>query len=103
MVKKLLTEEFERATQSGVVLIDFYADWCGPCRRLAPIIENVAQQVGRNANIYKVNIDESAALARRFGIRSVPTMLLFKDGELINSILGMRSEVAILETIKSAI
>ena len=103
MVKKLLTEEFDRVTQDGVTLIDFYADWCGPCRRLTPIIENVAKQVSPMANIYKVNIDESAALARRFGVRSVPTMLLFKDGQLVNSISGLRSEKIILETIKSAL
>ncbi len=103
MVKKLLTEQFESATQEGVTLIDFYADWCGPCRRLSPIIERVSRQVSPNADIYKVNIDESGALARRFGIRSVPTLLLFKDGELVNSVSGLQSEKTILQIIKSAL
>tara|TARA_Y100001963_G_scaffold142953_1_gene213158 strand:+ start:171 stop:482 length:312 start_codon:yes stop_codon:yes gene_type:complete len=103
MVKKLLTEQFESATQEGVTLIDFYADWCGPCRRLSPIIESVSKQVSPNADIYKVNIDESGALARRFGIRSVPTLLLFKDGVLVNSVSGLQSEKTILRIIKSAL
>tara|TARA_R100000008_G_scaffold80904_1_gene63684 strand:+ start:1324 stop:1635 length:312 start_codon:yes stop_codon:yes gene_type:complete len=103
MVKKLLTEEFDKKTTEGVVLVDFYADWCGPCRRLSPIIESVAQKVGTTASVYKVNIDEGAGLARRFNIRGVPTLLIFKDGEVVDSMSGLKSEAVILNAIKSAL
>lgn len=103
MVRNLLTEEFDNKTEKGVVLIDFYADWCGPCKRLSPTLESVAKRIGAEANIYKVDVDENADLANRFGIRGVPTMLLFKDGKLVRSMPGVQDENIIFEAVKSAL
>ena len=103
MVKKLLTEEFDRKTNEGVVLVDFYADWCGPCRRLGPIIENVAQKIGNRASVYKVNIDEGTGLARRYNIRGVPTMMIFKNGKVVDTMSGVQPEAVILNAIENAL
>mgnify|MGYP006409702127 CR=1 FL=1 len=87
----------------GKVLVDFYADWCGPCRRLGPIIENVAQKIGDKANVYKVNIDEGTGLARRFNIRGVPTMVIFKNGKVVGTMSGVQTEAVILNAIENAL
>lgn len=65
------------------VLVDFYADWCGPCRVQAPILQQVAGHVGDQARILKIDVDRNNALAARYGIRSIPTLLLFKNGEVV--------------------
>jgi len=76
-------DDFNTAIQSGVVLVDFYADWCGPCRRLAPILEQIAVDFEGRAKIIKVDTASSGDLALRFGIESIPTLILFKNGEKI--------------------
>jgi thioredoxin 1 len=83
--------QFEDITKTGVVLIDFHANWCGPCKMLGPILERVATAV-TGATIAKVNVDDEKELASQFGIRSIPAMLFFKNGELVDRIVGMRQE-----------
>ena len=80
-MKVLNEKEFKEQVEQtkGVVLVDFYAMWCGPCRMLAPILEELSEEV--ETPIYKVDVDECENLARRFGILSIPTMILFKDGK----------------------
>ncbi len=72
------------------VLIDFWAEWCGPCRMVAPIVDALAQDYDGRVKVAKLNVDENPQVARRFGIRSIPTLLLFKDGELKESAIGLR-------------
>ncbi len=79
-VKELTSATFDSETANGLVLIDFWAPWCAPCRMMAPIFETVAEKLNAKAKFIKVNIDESPDLPARFGIRNIPTLLLLKDG-----------------------
>ncbi len=83
----------------GTVLVDFFATWCGPCKMLAPVLEQVAQDT--TAKIYKVDIDESEDLARSYGIMVVPTMIIFKDGKQVEKFSGYMQKDAILAKINS--
>lgn len=74
------------------VLVDFWAEWCAPCRMLTPVLEELASEYNGKAKIGKVNVDDSQLLATRYGIRSIPTLLLFKGGEVVGQIVGLRSK-----------
>ncbi|MDS0282767.1 thioredoxin [Haloarcula onubensis] len=83
-------QAFQDAVGDGVVLVDFYADWCGPCKQLEPIVERVA--AGTDATVAKVDIDANQGLATQYGVRSVPTLLLFADGEPVERLVGVQQE-----------
>lgn len=74
------------------VLVDFWAEWCGPCRTLAPIVEAIAEQYGDAARVYKLNVDDSPAVAQRYGIHAIPTLILLQDGAEKDRILGLASQ-----------
>ncbi|MBQ8439661.1 MAG: thioredoxin [Clostridia bacterium] len=78
------------------VLVDFWASWCGPCRMLAPVIDEIAEE-NENVKVCKVNVDEQEELAARFGIMSIPTLLVFRNGELVNQTVGVQSKQALLD------
>jgi thioredoxin 1 len=77
---------------SGPILVDFWAEWCGPCRLMAPILDKVAARLKGRARVAKVDVDENQALAAKFGIMSIPTMILFKDGQIVEQVVGTTSE-----------
>lgn len=87
MLKHLTAADFDQTIRNGAVVVDFFADWCGPCRMLAPVLESLAEE-NTDIAIYKVNVDEEPDLARRYGIMSIPTMLFFMDGQLIDKAVG---------------
>jgi thioredoxin 1 len=89
-VTHLSEQDFDKflSASDRPVLVDFWAPWCGPCRVLGPIMEGVAQAHGDKVRVVKVNVDENQTLAQRFGIRGIPTVVVFKDGEAVGSVSG---------------
>jgi thioredoxin 1 len=98
MTIKILNESnFDTETSTGTTLVDFYADWCGPCRMLSPIIESVADSLSGQINVVKVDVDKSPNLARRFNVKGIPTLLVVKDGNVVNRKTGMGTREQLLE------
>ena len=88
---------------SKPVLVDFWAEWCGPCRALTPILEEVAQEIGERAKIIKINVDENSSLAQKFGIRGIPTMIFFKNGQAAKTLVGLQSKEEIKKVLEELI
>ena len=102
LIEHLTAQNFAHKTKSGVVLVDFWADWCMPCKMMAPILNEVAEATDGTATIYKLNVDEQQQVAAQFGIRSIPTMILFKDGKEVERIIGVKSKEAVIASINKA-
>jgi thioredoxin 1 len=98
---ELTNENFEATTKEGVALVDFWAPWCGPCRMIAPVIEELAEEFDGKAAICKVNTDEQQELASKFAVRSIPTILLMKDGEVVETMVGAASKAAFAEKLNA--
>ena len=81
------------------VLVDFYADWCAPCRAMKPVLEDLKSQMGEDVAIYKIDVDQNQMLAERYGIRSIPTLILFKDGKPVWRKSGMASSVELQKAV----
>jgi thioredoxin 1 len=92
-------QNFSNKVKTGVVLVDFWAAWCGPCKLMAPIMNSVAEETDGKVTIGKVNVDEQRATASKFKIRSIPTMILFKNGKEIHRFTGVKSKDTIIREI----
>lgn len=88
--------EADVAKASGLVLLDFWAEWCGPCRALGPVLEDVAKEMGGRVTIAKMNVDQNPETPTKFGVRSIPTLVLFKDGQQIDTKVGSLPKQALL-------
>jgi thioredoxin 1 len=101
LIKHLTDETFEAEISKGVTLVDFNATWCGPCRMLSPILEEVAEFFKGKAHIAKVDIDSEQDTAAEYKVSSVPTLILFKDGEEVDRLIGLRDADSIKEFIEN--
>ena len=97
MLQVLTESNFKNTVSKGITVVDFYADWCGPCKMLTPILEKVSEKV--EAKICKVNVDESQELAQQFGVRGIPFLVVMKDGKMVEQSVGFKDETTILEMI----
>lgn len=95
----ITAKEFDATIAHGYTFVDFYADWCGPCQMMGPVLEDLAQDYQGKVAFVKVNVDQNMELAGRYGITSIPNMFLFKDGEVVNEILGYHSKADIKQFI----
>lgn len=92
-------EEFEQTIETGKVLVDFFATWCGPCRMLTPVLEELSEEVN-DVTIIKVDVDELPELARRYAIMSIPTIFYFVDGQIVNKTVGFQDKQGLKKIIK---
>lgn len=99
-MKQITEKDFDNEVKEGVVLVDFSASWCGPCKMLAPVLEELSGDVASQAKIFKVDIDDSAQLASDFKIASVPTMIVFKDGTPVDKMIGFNPKEAVKEMLE---
>lgn len=102
MADSLQDKDFEAlvANSQGLVLVDFWAEWCGPCKQLVPVLDEVASDVGGLVKVYKMNIDENPDTPTKYGVRSIPTMMLFKNGELVSTKIGALPKSGIIDWVQ---
>ncbi len=85
----------------GPVLIDFYAEWCGPCKMLAPIVDQIADELGGSAKVFKIDVDQAQELAAKFNIMSIPNLLIFKNGAVVDQLVGVMPKEQLLEKLNA--
>ena len=101
-VKSITDSDFQSCIESeGLVLVDFWAEWCGPCRALGPKLEEIAEENSEGLTVVKLNVDENRETAQKFSIRSIPTMIVFKAGEPVETLMGNLPKEDIVEKLKS--
>lgn len=105
MEVKITDENFQKEVNESSlpVLVDFYADWCGPCKMMAPLVGQLAEEYGGKCKVGKCNVDENPQTASMFKVMSIPTFILFKDGKAVDSIVGAVSKTALEEKIKQVL
>ena len=98
-VKILDSGNFQKIVSGGTSLVDFWAEWCGPCLQQGPIIDDLAEKIGDNVNVCKVDVDTNQEIASKYEVTSIPTILVFKDGEVVKRFVGVQS----LKTLEEAL
>ena len=102
-VKTFTDGNFDDETKTGVVLVDFWAEWCGPCRMIAPALEEIAGTLGDKVKIVKLNVDENPSTASKYGIMSIPTLMIFKNGEMASRQVGAAPKQKLEQWITTAV
>lgn len=102
-MKIINKNEFDQVISNGVVMVDFFATWCGPCKMLSPVLEEVAEEVKDAITIVKVDVDQDGDLAMRYGIMSVPTMIIFKDGQPVKQLQGFMPKPQLVSELKNVL
>ncbi len=92
-------QTFTAETGSGVVLVDFWATWCGPCKMIAPVLEDLDTEIGDKVKIVKIDVDENQETAGKYGVMSIPTLLVLKDGEVVDKTVGFQPKEALKELV----
>ncbi|MGG0720197.1 thioredoxin [Robertmurraya massiliosenegalensis] len=100
-ISHVTDQNFDTETGSGVVLADFWAPWCGPCKMIAPVLEELDSELGEKLKIVKLDVDDNQETAAKFGVMSIPTLLVFKDGEVVDKVVGFQPKEALAERLNS--
>ena len=103
MVRKINEDNFDLEIKDGVVVVDFFAIWCGPCKMLSPIFENLSREMNEKVKFVKLDVDENIQVARRYNINSIPTMMIFKNGKAVDKIVGFSPKDKIVAKIQKYI
>lgn len=99
-IKVLEKKNFKPAIRNGLVLVDFWASWCGPCKMMVPVLNEIAENTNNGISVAKVNVEYQKQLATQFNIRSIPTLILFQDGKEVKRLVGFKTKKAILKEVK---
>lgn len=98
-ITNVTDSNFNTETNEGVVLADFWAPWCGPCKMIAPVLEELDTEMGEKVKIVKLDVDENQETASKFGVMSIPTLLVFKNGEVVDKVVGFQPKDALAEVL----
>jgi len=98
-IENVTDQNFAEQTADGLVLIDFWAPWCGPCKMIAPVLEEIDGEMGEKVKIVKLNVDENQETAGKYGVMSIPTLLLMKDGNIVDQVIGFQPKEALVNVI----
>jgi thioredoxin 1 len=99
-IKKLSDQNFEHQIKSGIMLVDFWATWCMPCKMMAPVLNDLSEDLNGNASVGKLDVDQNRAASAKYAVRSIPTMVLFKNGKEINRFVGVKTKDFLLKEIR---
>lgn len=103
MAEILSDENFKEKVKDGTVMVDFYATWCGPCKMLAPTVEQFAKDYEGKAKVFKLDVDDASNTALEYGVRSIPTLIFFKNGEEVDRIVGAPSKDELREVLEKSL
>ena len=100
-IVEVTDQNFSDEVKSGTVLVDFWSPWCGPCKMIAPVLEELDSEIGEQLKIAKLNVDNNPETAGRFGVMSIPTLMVFKDGEMVSKMVGFQPKEQLREWLDS--
>jgi thioredoxin 1 len=101
-VQPITDATFQNETAVGTVLVDFWAPWCGPCKMVAPVLDELSAEIGDKAKIVKINVDDNPDSAAKYNVMSIPTLLIFKDGQVVNQLVGVQPKDRLKAAIEQA-